>query len=87
MNDLQEGDMDNTEWRVMQEHEDLFVVRARIAADRDRARVENLARSAGRAHPGSGPRAWLGHRLVAMGTFLVGEPPAQKPRPTPGRPC
>ena len=79
--------MSNTEWRVMQEHEDLFVVRARIAADRDRARAENLARRAGRALPGSGPRAWLGRRLVDMGTFLAGEPAPKGPRPTPGRPC
>jgi hypothetical protein len=79
--------MSNTEWRVMQEHEDLFVVRARIAADRDRARVENLARRAGRAHSGSGPRAWLGRRLVDMGTLLAGDPAPKEPRPTPGRPC
>ena len=71
----------------MQEHEDLFVVRARIAADRDQARVENLARNAGRAHSGSGPRAWLGRRLVEMGTFLAGEPTTKEPRPTPGRRC
>jgi hypothetical protein len=87
MNDLQEGEVDNTERREIREHEDLFVVRTRNAADRDQARVENLARSAGRAHPGSGPRAWLGHRLVEMGTFLAGEPAAKEPRPTPGRPC
>ena len=79
--------MDSTGRRVMQEHEDLFVVRTRIAADHDRARAENLTRGAGRAQTGSGPRAWLGHRLVEMGTFLAGERPTKDARPTPGRPC
>lgn len=79
--------MGSTGWRVMREHEDLFVVRARIAADHDRARVENLTRGAGRARTGSGLRAWLGHRLVDIGTFLTGERPTKAPRPTPGRPC
>ena len=79
--------MDNTGRRVMKEHEDLFVVRARIAEDHDRARVENLARGARPDAPGSGPRAWLGHRLVEMGTLLAGDPPVKEPRATPGRPC
>ena len=72
---------------AMKEHEDLFVVRARIAADHDRARVENLARAARPARGRSGPRAWLGRQLVSMGTLVAGDPPATDRRPTPGRPC
>jgi len=72
--------------RVMKEHEDLFVVRARIATDHDRARVENLARTARPARTTWGPRAWLGRRLMAVGMLLAGDPPSQKPRATPGRP-
>ena len=72
---------------TMKEHEDLFVVRTRIAADHDQARAENLARAARVGRGRSGPRAWLGHQLVSMGTLVAGDPPVQDRRPTPGRPC
>jgi hypothetical protein len=91
MNDLQEGEMNSTGREPLKEHEDLFLVRARIAEDRDRARTEQLARQArgpgrdgGRA---SRPLAWLGRRLVAVGSILADDPaPGAHSRST-SRPC
>ena len=65
--------MVNTKEGAVKEHEDLFVVRARIAADLAQARMENAihaARSQGRS---GGPRAWLGRRIVAIGVLLAGD--------------
>ncbi len=83
--------MSNTGRNTPKEHEDLFVVRARIAADHDRARTETLAaqaRGPGRdSGRGSRPLAWLGRRLVAVGSVLADEPaPGTHSRPT-SRPC
>jgi hypothetical protein len=73
MNDLQEGHMDSTGRTTVIEHEDLFVVRARIAADVERARTENLARAARSDRRTGGPIVWLGHKMVAVGTVLAGD--------------
>ena len=65
--------------------EDLFVIRSRITFEQDRARVENALRAArgpGRPSPG---RAWLGRRLIALGTFLASDPGAPR-RSITGRP-
>ena len=71
----------------MQTDEDLFVVRARIAADRTRA--------APRASPGRpggrGPASARGPGSAAdssrAGTVLAGERPGTEPTTTAGRPC
>jgi hypothetical protein len=60
------------------EHEDLYLVRTRIAEDRTRAQRENLATRAARERRGAGARVWVGRRLVAIGAVLAGDarPPA-----------
>ena len=86
MDDLQEDDLDSTGRTVVKTHEDLFIVRDRMAADRARAATERLARVAATTRRGSGLRVWLGHRLVAVGTFVAGDRPSGHPTVTPGRP-
>ncbi|MDP9483320.1 MAG: hypothetical protein M3P84_08880 [Chloroflexota bacterium] len=73
---------------------DFFVVRQRIAEEQVRVRAENLANTASRAtkragEPGrlGGPAAWLGRRLVAVGSVLTGDPPASATEPSTGQPC
>ncbi len=58
---------------AVKEHEDLFVVRARIAADLEQARTENLARAARSDRRTGGPLVWLGHKMVAVGNVLAGD--------------
>jgi hypothetical protein len=86
--------MDSTRRAATKEHNDLFVVRGRMAEDRTRAAEESLARVAshpsddpGGARVGAGARVWLGRRLVAAGTALAGDRPAPEPRTTTGQPC
>lgn len=67
--------MDSTGRAVVRTHEDLFIVRDRMAADRARATAERLARVAGATRRGAGPRVWLGHRLVAIGSIVAGDRP------------
>lgn len=83
--------MSNTGRDTLKEHEDLYVVRARIAADHDRARTESLAaqargpdRDTGR---GSRPLVWLGRRLMAVGSLLADEPATGTHSRTTSRPC
>lgn len=77
------GDTGRTDVRI---HEDLFVVRGRMAADRGRAANEKLARVAGATWRGSGLRARLGHRLMAIGVLVAGDRPTGRPTSNPGRP-
>ena len=79
--------MGSTRSEAMKIDNDLFVVRARMAADRTRATTEGLARIAGGAKTGSNPRAWLGRRLVVLGTALSAERPAAEPSTSTGQPC
>lgn len=83
--------MNNTGREAPREHEDLFLVRARIAEDRDRARTETLARQArgpGRqAGRAGGPLAWIGRRLVAVGSILADDPAPGSHSRTTSRPC
>lgn len=78
--------MDSTGRAVVRTHEDLFIVGDRMAADRARAAAERLARVAGTTRRGVGLRAWLGHRLVAVGTIVAGDRPNGHPSSSPGRP-
>ena len=78
--------MDDTRRPTVGIHEDLFVVREAMAADRRRAATEHLAHVAGSNRPGSGARAWLGHRLMAAGSMLAGDRPAQRPSTSPDCP-
>lgn len=75
----------------MQTHEDLFVIRSRIAADHEKVRAENAARAVRGAAtepcPRTGGRAWLGRQLVAMGSALIGDPARDGSRGATGRPC
>lgn len=83
--------MNGTRGGEMQTHDDLFVIRSRIAADHARARAENAARAAHGAAIEHGARtggwAWLGRQLIAMGSALAGDPPRDRNRGTTGRPC
>jgi hypothetical protein len=58
---------------AVKERWDLFVIRTRIAADIEQARLESLARAARSDRRAGGPRVWLGRRIVAVGTVLVGD--------------
>jgi hypothetical protein len=58
---------------AVKEPEDLFVIRARIAEDLEQARTENLARATRSDRRTGGPRVWLGHKMVAVGTVLAGD--------------
>lgn len=86
--------MNHAEEAIVHPDDDFFVVRQRIAEDLARARAENLTHTADRAadpargsgRPG-GALAWLGRRLVAVGTVLAGDPPAAEPHSTTGQPC
>ncbi len=69
----------------MQTQEDLLVIRSRITVEQDHARVENALRAARRPGRPSPGRAWLGRRLIALGTFLASDPGAAR-RPIAGRP-
>jgi hypothetical protein len=87
MNDLQEDEMSRSEEGTVQADNDFFVVRVRLDEEQTRVRAENLARAVGRpAEPAEGSdrqrraRAWLGRRLVAVGTALAGDPPVSEPR-------
>jgi hypothetical protein len=81
MNDLQEDEMNHAEEATMHPDNDFFVVRQRIAEDLARARAENLthagdgaANRAGRSGRTAAAWAWLGRRLVTVGTILAGDP-------------
>lgn len=83
--------MSHIEERHVYEDVNLLVVRARIAEEHARARAENLAHGAQAAdaaprQPGAA-RAWLGRRLVAMGTVLGADPPVAEHSSTTGQPC
>ena len=56
------------------EHEDLYLVRTRIAEDHARVQRENLATRVARGRRGPGLRTWIGRRLVAVGALLAGDP-------------
>ncbi len=71
----------------MQSDLDLMVVTRRIAADHDRARTERLARQSRTPSSGRGPRAWIGRRLIGLGTQLAGDPPRIERPSGAGRPC
>jgi hypothetical protein len=83
--------MNGTRGSAMQTHEDLFVIRSRIAADHARVRAENAARAIQgvRVEGGArtGGRAWLGRQLIAVGSALAGDPPPDRSRGATGRPC
>jgi hypothetical protein len=66
--------MGDTGRPAVKEQDDLFVIRARIAGDLEQVQTENLARAARAVRRVSGPRAWLGHKMVAVGTILAGDP-------------
>jgi len=74
----------------MQTHEDLFVIRSRIAADHARVAAENSARAVRgttvERSSRSGGRVWLGRQLIAIGSALGGTVPSGH-RGTTGRPC
>ncbi len=79
---------------TVQSDNDFFVVRQRIAEEQARVRAENLSRvvrnSANPAVDVGRPgrmRAWLGRRLVGIGTVLAGDPPVSEPGSTTGQPC
>lgn len=86
--------MNHSEEATVHPDNDFFVVRERIAEDRARAHAENLThaldpardvvRRAGRR---TGARAWLGRRLMTVGTLLAGDPPTAEARPSAGQPC
>lgn len=86
--------MSHAEEATVQPDNDFFVVRHRLAEEQARVRAENLSRivrnSADPAvdigRPG-GARAWLGRRLVGIGTVLAGDPPVAEPGSTTGQPC
>ncbi|MGZ8502697.1 MAG: hypothetical protein ACXWW6_07580 [Candidatus Limnocylindrales bacterium] len=85
--------MDRREEATVHPDNDFFVVRERIAEGHARARAENLTHRVPAADPArgsgrlGGARAWLGRRLVAVGTVVAGDPPATEPRSTTGQPC
>ena len=86
--------MSHDEETTVQPDNDFFVVRHRIAEEQARVRAENLSRivrnSAGSAVDVGQPgrmRAWLGRRLVGIGTVLAGDPPVAEPGSTTGQPC
>ncbi len=83
--------MNGTRGGKMQTHEDLFVIRSRIAADHARALAENAARAVHGAAiergGRTGGRAWLGRQLIAVGSALGGDLPGDRNRGATGRPC
>ena len=86
--------MCHAEEATVQPDNDFFVVRHRIAEEQARVHAESLSRivhnSAGSAVDVGRPgrvRAWLGRRLVGIGTVLAGDPPVAEPGSTTGQPC
>jgi hypothetical protein len=92
MNGLQEDEMNHAEKATVHPDNDYFIVRERIAEEHARVRAENAASRVDRAVGlARGParagaaRAWLGRRLVALGTVLAGDTAAAEARSTSGR--